>query len=503
MNAKKNILLITVDQMRFDHLGLKGVKGIETPNLDRLGREGIHFDRAYTSSPVCTPARLTLLTGQYPSSHGGYSIGVSVDPFPQRTLPAILGENGYKTALIGKAHFVARPHEASHFAGIDKPPLEFFRDHTGPYAGFDFVQMSTNHTTNGKPECHYGAWMEEQGVDYAEWYPNMNGRHDLSQTGVWNIPVQYHDTTWTTDCSREFISKQDGMPWFCWTSYNDPHEPFLCSEPWYSAVRAGEMELYEDYRPGEFDDKPPFYNEVRNEPFGSQVWNDAYINEPGINVPCTSRRRDLDGKEREALQATLGMVAMLDHEVGRIFQTLEKTGQLDNTLVVFTTDHGELMKHHGFWHKGLFAYDDCQRIPFLVWGAGVKQKGTSQALVNLVDLPKTFLDLAGIPVPQGMQGESLLPILTGEKESVQDATMIELQATKKIYQQTLVTDRYKLVLYRDHDWGELYDMQNDPDQYSNLWKKPEFAEVKTELLQKFVQFEMKKEGHVHNRVSFG
>ena len=134
-----NILLITTDQQRYDHLGMAGVHGIDTPNLDRLGREGVHFNRAYTCCPICTPARVSLLTGQYPSVHRAYSIGVTPDPFPKPTIAHILNDTGYATALFGKAHFVRRDDEARHFAGVDDPPPEFYRTNTGPYLGFEYV----------------------------------------------------------------------------------------------------------------------------------------------------------------------------------------------------------------------------------------------------------------------------------------------------------------------------------------------------------------------------
>lgn len=501
MNRPPNILLITTDQMRFDHLGLLGVKGIDTPNLDRLGREGIHFNRAYTASPVCTPARLTLLTGQYPSLHGGYTIGVTPEPFPQQTLPGLLSKSGYATALIGKSHFVCRQDEAKHLSGQDNPPVEFFRTNTGPIDGFDYVQIATHHTTNGKPECHYQAWLEAQGVDYSEWFPDLKGGHDHDQTGLWNIPVQYHDSTWITEKTLDRIEQCKDSPWFIWSSYNDPHEPFLCPDPWYSAVRTHELAPFDGYREGEFDDKPSFYNEV----YQTMLWPAKYENEPGNGVPCAYRRPSFENeqKQMEALQATLGMVAMLDHEVGRLLSALEEKRLTDNTLVVFTSDHGELHGKHGLWHKGLFAYEDCQRVPFLVWGPGlVKPKGTSEALVNLVDLPRTFLNLTGVPIPQGVQGRDLTPIFSGAKDAVQDATVVELQATKKIYQQTFITSGHKLVVYRDQDDGELYDLEQDPDQYSNLWNKPEFAGIKAELMHRFVQFNMRKEGYAHDRKAF-
>ena len=205
-----NILLITTDQQRYDHLGLAGVRGIDTPNLDRLGREGMHFNRAYTCCPICTPARVSLLTGQFPSVHRAWSIGVSPDPFPGPTLPSLLKSAGYATALLGKAHFVRRADEGKHFAAGSEPEAEYFRDHTGPYIGFDHVLTSRGHTTNGAPDMHYRVFLEKAGVDYSQWFPDVNGRHDHGAAGVWNIPAEYHDTTWVTGNTIDWIEDRAG-----------------------------------------------------------------------------------------------------------------------------------------------------------------------------------------------------------------------------------------------------------------------------------------------------
>jgi arylsulfatase A-like enzyme len=497
---RPNILLITTDQQRYDHLGLKGVRGIDTPHLDRLGQEGVHFDCAYTPSPICTPARVSLLRGQYPSVHGAYSIGVTVDPFPRPTIADILREHAYRTALYGKAHFVARKYEAAHVAGEPDPAADFFREFEGPYLGFDHVRVSTGHTTNANPDMHYRVWLEEHGVDYSQWFPDVHGRHDHSATGPWNIPAEYHDTTWVAENTIEWISKHSQNPeepWFCWASFQDPHEPFVCPEPWYSQVREEELQLSEGYREGEFDDKPAFYREALK-----NNWR-RFQEEGGPGVPCISARGDDEASALRALRATLGMVAFIDDRVGAIMAALEQSGQADNTLVIFTSDHGELHGRHGLWHKGLAAYDDCQRVPLLVWGPGlVKKHGTTRALANLVDLPRTMLNIAGAPVPLGMQGADLSPILRGEKQEVQSETFVELQATQKIFQQTMVTDRYKLVLYRDMDDGELYDLQADPDQYVNLWNDPSAVEIKLNLLQQYAQGQMRKTGEQPKREYF-
>ncbi len=496
-----NILLITVDQMRFDHLGLAGVRGIETPNLDRLGREGVHFQRAYTPSPTCTPARVSLLTGCYPSRHGAYSIGVTPDPFPSPTLPSLLSAKGYRTALFGKSHFVSREDEDRHMSGREDPPSDFFREFDGPYCGFDFLRACSHHTINGVPKGHYRAWLEDHGVDFHKWFPDEAGSHNHGATGRWNIPEKYHDTTWITDeAIRHLAEHPSDKPWFGWVSYNDPHEPFVCPEPWYSAVKESEMELLEGYRKGEFSDKPPFYQAVFDSDEPLDGWPADWRDEFGHTVPCAYNRGDLQGREREAWRATLGMVAMIDHHVGRLLGSLESAGRLENTVVVFTSDHGELHGHHGLWHKGLFAYEDVQRVPLLIHAQGRSNfSGASNALVNLVDLPVTFLTLADVPLPQGIQGASLTPILSGSATAVREATIVELQATRKVYQQTLITDRHKLVVYRDEEYGELYDLENDPDQYHNLWSNPRFLNIKTDLLHLFVKTRMREEGYFHPR----
>jgi uncharacterized sulfatase len=530
---RPNILLITSDQQRWDHLGLAGLDGIETPNLDRLGREGVHFCRAYTPSPVCTPARVSLMTGNYPSIHRAYSIGVTVDPFPRPTVPDLLQAAGYDTALFGKAHFSRQPDVESHFltdgdlrsadapgarGGGQSPDSDWYREHDGPYLGFRVARLASAHTTNGTPVLHYRTWLEDQGLtanDWAEWFPDVTGRHDHGATGAWSIPAEYHDTTFVTALTEQWIRDHardgdDDSPWFCWASYQDPHEPFVCPEPWYSRVNTSRMQLQEGYRPGELDDRPRFYREARDVEFGPTSRHGGGVPgtdwasfDDGNGIPCAYRRDDLEGRESEAMRATLGMVGFLDHGVGKILAALEAASELENTVIIYTSDHGELHGHHGFWHKGLFAYEDVQRVPLLVWGPGrVRARGTIPALANLVDLPRTILGAAGVDIPVGMQGVDLTPILTGERDRVREATIVELEATRNVYQQTLVTARYKLVVYRDSDEGELYDVEADPDQYTNLWSDTEHASTRTALLLELAREQMRREGRAPERESF-
>ena len=508
---RPNILFTTTDQQRFDHLGLKGLRAINTPNLDRLGREGIHFDRAYCPSPICTPTRVSLLTGRYPSSHLAYSIGVTPDPFPSPTLPGLLTQAGYHTALFGKTHFVRRADEARHMAGGKEPLDEFFRTWRGPYLGFHEFEGSTGHTTNNVPAQHYREFLEEAGVNYRDWFPQMRGEYDHQACGSWNIPPEYHDTSWVTDRTIDFIQRQStDQPWFCWTSFQDPHEPHLCPEPWFSQVRPDQLQLYEGFREGEFDDKPEVYEMCRRKDFAHlNDWVGAPKSLGGAvrdeaTVPSCFGEPEKDAQAMEALQATLGMIAFMDNRLGAIMRSLEEQGQLDNTIIVWTSDHGEMHGHHGLWGKGIAAFEDAQRVPLLIWGPNhIQQRGTTQALANLVDLPRTFLTLAGEETPQEFQGTDLTSFVRGESDSTQDAVLIELRATENtLNQHTLITDQHKLVVYQHTADVELYDLQSDPDQYTNLWPDSASQSLRSELLHRLSRFHMEREPKGPQRVSF-
>ena len=496
MNERPNILLITSDQQRADHLGVKGMDAIPTPAFDRLATEGVHFDRAYTPSPICTPARVSLLTGQYPSRHGAWSIGVTADPFPRPTLADRLATQGYTTALYGKTHFVRREDEPSHVTGQLDPAPELFHTFNGPYLGFEQIQACRGHTVNAVPDMHYRAFLERAGVDYASWFPKLAEAYDHWHCGAWEIPAEYHDTEWVTGLTEAYIHTraESGTPWFCMANYQDPHEPMRCPEPWFSRVDTQRLQLQEGARPGEFDDKPAFYAHATRGDWG-------WVND-GVGVLSLFHNPAWDEQAAAAMQATVGMVGFLDHGVGRLLKALEATGQADNTVIVYTSDHGEMHGHHGFWAKGLAPYDDSQRVPLLVWGAGIAAIGTTQALANLVDLPATILQLAGAEPALDMQGVDLTPLLRGAADHVQQNTVIECRATASICQQTFITADHKLILYEHTEEGELYDLTTDPDQYTNLWNEPAMQSVRADLLQQFLQRRMTQECTQAPRVSF-
>lgn len=349
---RPNILFITTDQQRPKDLGIFGTPGLRTRHLDGLAKDGVCFTRAYCPSPICTPTRVSLLTGQFPSTHGAWSIGVSAEPFPGITLGDYFSHAGYRTALMGKSHFVARQDEAKHMAGNgEQPPADFFRSWRGPYVGFEEFEGSDGHTTNCVPSQHYRIWLEDKGLapaDYREWFPLMKGEDPWRDypNGFWDIPAEHHNTTWVTERTSDFIRRQQDpdQAWFCWASYEDPHEPYVCPDPWFSDVDMSEVELFPSRQPGEFDRKPKLYGDILAS--NLEPYADAHA------LPCVYPKELENDRDRLlSRQATLGMINFLDAKIGELIDTLKETGQWEDTIVVFTSDHGEMHGHHSFWAR--------------------------------------------------------------------------------------------------------------------------------------------------------
>lgn len=502
-NARRpNILLITSDQHHWSALGVHQSK-LHTPNLDRLCAEGTRFDRAYCNNPVCSPSRSTIITGMYPSWHGCWTIGVKLaEDVP--TVGERFSAAGYATTLIGKAHFQplrSVPDQTSLECQPTLRDLGFWRGFTGPWYGFDHIEVARNHADEVHVGQHYALWMEEKGLtnwrDYfCQWDAEKAQQIPGGREYAWDLPEEYHYSVWTADRSIAAIERASAAerPFFLWASFHDPHPPYLVPEPWASMYDPDAMEIGYPLDPplaeGELDALPPHFALTQQEKPDFSTYRETPYGNHGF-----MSHRIPDEKMRKNIAVYYGMISLMDREIGRILNRLDELGMAENTLIVFTTDHGHFLGQHGLTAKGAFHYEDLLRLPFIVrWPGHVPAGATSNALQALIDLPETFLAAAGEPIPGIMQGVNQLPVWTGEAESARESVITEFRhQPTKVHLRTYIEDHYKLTLYRDQPYGELFDLHTDPEERHNRFADPEYATIKADLMHRFLNAEMVRE----------
>ena len=490
MDKKPNILLITSDQQHRNTIG-RFNREIKTPNLDRLCEEGIYFDRAYTVNPTCTPARASLITGKYPSQHGAWTLGTKLSE-NEHTIGQDFTKAGYRTALIGKAHFQPLSH-TEHYTSIESYPilhdLDFWRNYGDNFYGFEHIELARNHTNESHVGQHYAIWMEDKGLK--NWRDYFLPKMDGTKKWVWDIPEEYHYDTWIAERTNTMLEKyvQEGENFFIWSSFFDPHPDYFVPEPWASMYDPDSITL-PCITPGELDNASVFHKLSQQEQPDISDFSESGFYLHGVH----SQLYD-EAVMRKNIAVYYGMIGMMDKYIGEILNKIDELGLSDNTVVVFTTDHGHFYGHHGLNAKGPFPFEDLIRIPFIARCPEQIFKGTvSNAIQSLVDLPQTFLDFCGIPIPDGMSGISQKEVWLGKSETARNWAICEHHHEyKKINVRTYIENRYKLSLYFGMEHGELFDLVNDPGETSNLWYLPEYEKLKFEMMFRFLQAEMERE----------
>ncbi len=485
-DSRPNILLITTDQQHANTIHALGNEAIETPNLDRLVDEGVTFGRSYVANPVCSPSRSTILTGEYPSRHKCWNIGVSLDE-NRPTLSKILSENGYSTALFGKAHFKSVLKTGSFEAPPHIHDRDFWRTWSGPYYGFEQVRLVHGHADESSSHgMHYGAWLVDQGID-PEKYFGPDGGH---REGSWNLPEEFHYTRWTADQTIDFLKEtKDDKPFFAWCSFQDPHNAFLAPEPWASMYDTDHLPAF-IRREGEMSDKTSLHQCLIEDRFADldvDVMQDPSHATAGIQCLGLTTPKIGEQRAKQWLATYYGMISLIDHHVGRILSSLDEMGLSQNTIVIFTADHGDYAGNHGLWLKGPLHYEDVIRVPFLVrWPTHFPANVRSGKLHSLVDLAPTLLDLCHIKPTSTMQGVSQAKTWENPSVPSRDWCLVENRAEPEFYVKTLVTERYKMNYFLNQNEGELYDLVEDPHEFINLYRNPAYAEVLTSMLKKML-----------------
>lgn len=487
---RRNILLITTDQMRFDALGCTGGTVARTPVIDRLAAAGINYRRAHNQNVVCMPARATIITGQHVATHGVWYNGVSM-PDDTPTVAHYLRDHGYRTALLGKAHFEP-------WLG---DPARFYENRmagegsTGPHRGFDHMELA-NHFFTG--HAHYDVWMREHHAEaMSGFYPmvtpeggqNYAGGGDSGAPQVWHNPVDrtlYH-TDWVADRTIAWLDAQrDAAPWFVWMSFPDPHHPWDPPASELSRVPWRDVPL-----PALYSERPED-NLALLESKGRH-WRGYYDGSLWSNLesPRGFRPCDLTPDQIREINAMNHIEnELIDAACGRVLDWLAAHGMDSNTDVFFTTDHGELQGDFGLLFKGPYHVDALMRLPFIWRPAPVSGPAAAEvgAPVGHLDLAPTFCAIAGLPVPEWMEGR---PLPHRDQDATRDHVLTEWRSEHgpvslgldSIYHADgwLLT-RYLQGSVHDGSEGELYDMRDDPAQRVNRWSDPACTARKRDLL---------------------
>jgi len=464
VTKRPNILLITTDQHRKDALGCYDNPVIRTPNIDRLAACGVRFTRAFAACPVCAPNRASIATGRYPSIHGLWTNGVALGK-SELTVMQVLRRSGYATYGAGKMHFGpqwAWPQGGGPICDPD-PALAINPqpdDSEFPWYGFERL-VATEDERIGP----YGDYLAKHGYDV--WADPHSFSYPQHATVRSVYPQEHHQTTWVADRSIEFLEQHPAeRPFFMWASFVQPHHPFIAPAPYDTMYDPDEMPL------------APWDESV------VEAWPESY------RIKYAKTRGDheaigmcnlSDADWRRIKAYYYGMVSLIDKQVGCMVEALERLGTLDNTVIVFTSDHGEMLGDHHLVFKDTL-YDCVTGVPLIVTRPRDPSASTVRdALVSSLDIAPTILDLAGAAVPPGMQGHSLAPVLEESSHRIRDALLIEDSGRP-----TIRTENERLTWHGANTQGELYDMAKDPDCFENLWGRPEAADIQHKMLDRLI-----------------
>lgn len=493
IEQRPNILLITSDQQHWNTLGCLN-KQIRTPSLDKLAEQGTVFTRAYCTNPTCTPSRASIITGKYPSQHGAWSLGTKL-PESEHTVGMDFTQAGYRTALIGKAHFQPLV-STERFPSLEAYPilqdLDFWKTFHGPFYGFEYVELARNHTDEAHVGQHYALWMEQKGLtNWRDYFRKPTGNSD-GQKYKWSLPEEFHYNTWIAERTgrllEEYQRKNDNF--FLWASFFDPHPSYLAPEPWDSMYEPGCLSIA-SIIPGEHNNNPPHFQLTQQENPDFSVWEE----DGGNYIHGFASHLHTKTELAKDMAVYYGMISLMDKYIGMILDKLESLGLSENTLVVFTSDHGHLMGQHGMTAKGAFHYEDLLKVPFIARYPGkIQAGGNNTALQSLVDIAPTFLSIAGIETPLTMTGIDQSGTWFGSEKKLRDHVLVENRhQPTTLHLKTYINAGYKLTVYYNRDYGELFDLEKDPAEINNLWYDSKSAGLKNELVMKLLFAEMGKE----------
>ncbi len=519
-SRRPNFILFITDQHRVDYLGCYGHQIVKTPNIDGIAARGTAFDKFYVASPVCMPNRSSLMTGRMPSVHGVRCNGIPLSR-NSVTFVDLLREAGYATALVGKSHLqnfsendpILKLPKAPD--GMHQPPPELMQairndlgsppyqqeepsywEHPGaslktPFYGFDHVVLATNHGDEVGGE--YLGWLRERAPGAEKLLGPANSLpHDYicPQAHRTAIPEELYSTAFIGDRASAFLQsmkdRKNEQPFYLMVSFPDPHHPFNPPGKYWDMYKPEQFPVPEAFQRNDWE-PPPHVRAV------IEAREKGAANLKGMGTIGTTVR---EAQEAQAL--TCGMITCVDDAIGGVLRTLEQCGMRDDTILVFTTDHGDHLGDHRLLLKGAEQYESIIHVPF-IWSDPQEpnQPARTDALASTIDISATVLERARIAPYVGLQGRSVLKAVSERDVALRDSVFIQYdhqapnaKTGRPPRVHSLVDGRWRLSVFEGEEWGELYDLENDPGEFDNLWASPDHAGVRAGLMERLTQAEI-------------
>ena len=489
LGVVRNILFIMCDQLRRDYLGCYGHPTLKTPNIDALAARGTRFNRCYAQGTVCGPSRMSTYTGRYVVSHGStwnfVPLSVQVP-----TMGDYMRKAGLRTAVVGKTHVVSDSAGMGRLQIDELSPQGVLLSQGGfePYARHDGVVLDASLKHR---KYAYNEYLKKNGYDAS------NAWHDFSNSGTspdgqllsgWKIrnarvptrvQERHSETAWATDSAINFIREQGVEPWCLHLSYIKPHWPYIAPAPYHDAYNESDM-LPVMRSAAERKDAHPVYRAFRDH--------------------AESQTFSRDDVRAAVIPTYMGLIKQIDDNVGRLVDYLKEAGRLEDTLIVFTSDHGDLLGDHWLGEKEMF-YEASVGVPLIIVDPGSALRGNVvNSLVESIDLLPTFVDAVGqSPEDQWLEGESLLPHLRMQESIERKAAFSELDyafygarsalgiGINEARAEMVATDRWKLVRYIGFE-PQLFDLQEDPHELVDLGCDEAHSAIRSDLLKQLTSW---------------
>jgi len=464
---KPNIVVLMSDQQRIDTVSAYGLNDVcKTPNIDKLAQRGMRFDRAFTPTAICSPARASFFTGLYPNHHGVTGNGLTIND-GVRGLNNYLEEAGYACGYAGKWH-VDQKRGPSDFGFEGKDFLGYAFPGSKVLPGLQFGAAPI-----GRPN-HYEEYLKERGFDiptvshrYVGTNPGCNSQEMFAlHEGPVESCIEYFVAEEATRV-LESLNTQD-KPFFLWANFWGPHSPSLVPEPYFSM-----------YNPKDIPEHPSYCETFENKPRVQSIIERMW----GLGDYGWEGFQEIGARY-------FGHCTLIDDMVGRVVNTLDRLGQLDNTIIIYTADHGDCLGAHKLIEKGEFMYDEIYRIPFVVAHPNCENPGSiNDDFVYLHECLPSFLEAAGLNAPNNLDGQSFYSAMAGDQTpNGREEVFCVFDRHFTIANQRMVRTRTHQFTFNPHDTGELYDLEKDPYQLNNCYGDPNYSDIQKDLMDRMARY---------------